>query len=398
MENGFRRVRPTSAAAAEKAEKRRVLKIGSLSDRMTFYEKEDTCRSGYAPYAATSMIPAKVTRRMASPLGLRSRVFPRIGYARSAVRARTTSKRQRLERSPPSEAQKVRASARTSDFREASLIRTWQAARHSPPDDSNGSVTRPHEGRTCFDSGLLLSCHRSETARTCPHADDPHGLIAPFARRNYYKTAARLMGRLVARHGRRAAHPEKAVRIFSNSRLPEKPLCVAAGLAWQGNNGLCIARTGVPLRYCGCGHPGVPCGICRPDTRPTDCGSCRRCIEACPTRAIRSPGIVDRGQCLQGLAASADALPPTSWKNGALDCTAARSASQCAPTTAARWRKPPRRTERSAPACPFDGFSPRTHRACNGFFTARPWAFPGFRRRRFFEMRLLRRATAVTAD
>ena len=243
-----------------------------------------------------------------------------------------------------------------------------------------------------------LSCHRSEIDDLST-ADDPHGLIAPFARRNYYKTAVRMLRRLTARLDVELGIPRKSVRIFCNSRLPEKPLCVAAGLAWQGNNGLCITSgLGSLFVIAGAVIPASLSGFADPTPSPTHCGSCRRCIEACPTRAIRSPGIVDRSLCLQGLAASADALPPTSWKNGALDCTAARSASQCAPTTAARWRKPPRRTERSAPACPFDGFSPRTHRACNGFFTARPWAFPGFRRRRFFEMRLLRRATAVTAD
>ncbi|MGO9409644.1 MAG: epoxyqueuosine reductase [Spirochaetia bacterium] len=155
-----------------------------------------------------------------------------------------------------------------------------------------------------------LSCHRSEIDDLST-ADDPHGLIAPFARRNYYKTAVRMLRRLTARLDVELGIPRKSVRIFCNSRLPEKPLCVAAGLAWQGNNGLCITSgLGSLFVIAGAVIPASLSGFADPTPSPTHCGSCRRCIEACPTRAIRSPGIVDRSLCLQGLAASADALPP----------------------------------------------------------------------------------------
>ena len=154
-----------------------------------------------------------------------------------------------------------------------------------------------------------MSCYRSELDDLST-PDDPHGLIAPFARRNYYKTAVRMMRRLTARLEDELGIARKSVRIFCNSRLPEKPLCVAAGLAWQGNNGLCITP-GLGSLFVIAGAVFPACSdFSGSKPHPNLCGSCRRCMEACPTQAIVSPGIVDRGRCLQGFAAAADALSP----------------------------------------------------------------------------------------
>ncbi|HTP60202.1 MAG TPA: hypothetical protein VMM82_14860, partial [Spirochaetia bacterium] len=93
------------------------------------------------------------------------------------------------------------------------------------------------------DSSILvccLSCNRHEPDDLST-PDDPHGLIAPFARRNYYKTAVRMLRDLAVRLEEDYGIPRKSVRVFSNSPLPEKRLCLSAGLAWPGKNGLCIA-------------------------------------------------------------------------------------------------------------------------------------------------------------
>ena len=47
----------------------------------------------------------------------------------------------------------------------------------------------------------------------------------------------------------------------------------------------------------------------RAEPVPSRCGSCRRCMDACPAGAIVSPGVVDVARCLQGFAARPDALP-----------------------------------------------------------------------------------------
>jgi epoxyqueuosine reductase len=165
-----------------------------------------------------------------------------------------------------------------------------------------------------LDSSVLvccLSCNRHEPDDLST-PDDPHGLIAPFARRNYYKTAVRMLSRLAAGLEDDLGIPRKAIRLFSNSRLPEKPLCVSAGLAWPAKNGLCIAP--------GLGSLFVIAGMvipraldneaALPDPVASRCGSCRRCMDACPTGAIVGPGLVERARCLQHLAARPEVLPP----------------------------------------------------------------------------------------
>jgi len=69
---------------------------------------------------------------------------------------------------------------------------------------------------------------------------DPHALIAPFARRHYYREAVIRMKAVAGN----LPFPRSHFRIFSNSRLPEKPMAAAAGLGFYGRNG----RTGFLLR------------------------------------------------------------------------------------------------------------------------------------------------------
>lgn len=89
-------------------------------------------------------------------------------------------------------------------------------------------------------------------------------------------------------------------RVFVDSApVMEKPLGELSGIGWIGKNGCLISpRFGsffvmgeliidVPLDY---GKPAVMA-----------CGSCTKCIEACPTQAIVSPGVINSERCLSYL-------------------------------------------------------------------------------------------------
>jgi len=153
---------------------------------------------------------------------------------------------------------------------------------------------------------------------------DPHGLIAPFARRNHYREAVRRLRRIARRLAGAGGPAPKELRLFSNSRLPEKPLAVAAGLGSYGRNSLLLAPgLGSLFVIAGMFIPG-PEGIRAPDPGAEThrggsdgglhafgrlCGRCRACQQACPVDALAEPGRVDETRCLAALAVSTWDLP-----------------------------------------------------------------------------------------
>jgi len=156
-----------------------------------------------------------------------------------------------------------------------------------------------------------LSCHRSEPDDLSTPGD-PHALVAPFARRNYYRIAARMMGEVAPGIEGLLGMLRRSIRIFCNSRIPEKPLLAASGLAMIGRNSLAI----VP----GLGSLFIIAGAVIPRAFPEPspiapaprdpCGTCRNCIDACPVGAISAAGVVDPDLCLQGMAAAPVSLSP----------------------------------------------------------------------------------------
>jgi epoxyqueuosine reductase len=138
---------------------------------------------------------------------------------------------------------------------------------------------------------------------------------------------------------------------FANSGLPEGQLAVASGLGAQGRHGLVIVGpSGGPSGELSGGHgsggpvsaagrpaagrivgPGVILGIlllpfalpeeekealglpAGPEAFAARCGSCRACIEACPTGALgfgATEALFSRESCLQHWTALSGPLPP----------------------------------------------------------------------------------------
>jgi epoxyqueuosine reductase len=70
-----------------------------------------------------------------------------------------------------------------------------------------------------------------------------------------------------------------------------------AGLGWQGKNGLLISREFGP--YLMIGSLIINHAVDHYDSLHTNhCGTCTACIDACPTRAIIEPYIIDARKCL----------------------------------------------------------------------------------------------------
>jgi epoxyqueuosine reductase len=158
-----------------------------------------------------------------------------------------------------------------------------------------------------------LPTGRGETAR--PSAENPVGSIAAFAQKNFYREMTRRLKGVLRLLEKDGFLPENSgCRIFCNSRLPEKELAVRAGLGARGKNGLVIIPGAGSLVVLGGivfseqgvraarGSPAEKTGSGGEDFAGV-CGNCAACLSACPTGAIRAPGRIDLGLCIQAYAA-----------------------------------------------------------------------------------------------
>jgi epoxyqueuosine reductase len=89
-------------------------------------------------------------------------------------------------------------------------------------------------------------------------------------------------------------------RVFSDSApVLEKPLAAKAGLGWAGKNSLLVNRCAASWFFLGEIYTDLPLPL---DTPEQDhCGTCDRCMVACPTQAIVAPYEVNARLCISYL-------------------------------------------------------------------------------------------------
>jgi epoxyqueuosine reductase len=170
-------------------------------------------------------------------------------------------------------------------------------------------ITRPSRwSASCTILVCCLSCLRAEPDDESSPGD-PHGLVAPFARAHYYRQAVKMLDGVARRLEQDTGLPRASVRLFSNSRIPEKPLLVATGLAAYGKNGCAIVPGLGSMFVIAGGVLPVATRLSAPAAPlPDPCGPCRSCQAACPVRALEEPYVVRRDLCLQSLASSAEEM------------------------------------------------------------------------------------------
>lgn len=126
--------------------------------------------------------------------------------------------------------------------------------------------------------------------------DDSLGYISRYALgRDYHKVLRKRLQKLADRIQQDIG--PFGFRAFCDSApIMEKPLAQKAGLGWRGKHTLTLSRTGGSYFFLGEILTDLPLPIDAPVT--DHCGTCSKCITACPTGAIVAPYKLDARRCI----------------------------------------------------------------------------------------------------
>ena len=125
-----------------------------------------------------------------------------------------------------------------------------------------------------------------------------HGLVSAYAARRDYHDV--IKGKLKQLAQWLAQETGEDVKVFVDTApLMEKPLAARAGLGWQGKHTNLVSREHGSWLFLGA---VLAVAEIEPDGPHEDhCGSCRACLDICPTDAFPAPYQLDARRCLSYL-------------------------------------------------------------------------------------------------
>ncbi len=124
------------------------------------------------------------------------------------------------------------------------------------------------------------------------------GSISVYARHRDYHDL--MKGRLKGIAGRLKAKTKHGVKVFVDTApVMEKPLAASAGLGWQGKHTNLVSREHGSWLFLGSIFTSYEFEPDRPEV--DHCGSCRACLDACPTNAFPAPYQLDARRCISYL-------------------------------------------------------------------------------------------------
>jgi epoxyqueuosine reductase len=129
-------------------------------------------------------------------------------------------------------------------------------------------------------------------------AEKDRGVISVYAQGDDYHDVIKSRLKALARW--LTAHAGGDVKVFvDTAAVMEKPLAASAGIGWQGKHTNVVSRHFGSWLFLGALFTTLELPA---DEREADhCGSCRACLDVCPTAAFPSPYRLDARRCISYL-------------------------------------------------------------------------------------------------
>lgn len=171
-----------------------------------------------------------------------------------------------------------------------------------------GTMTYMHRQaeRRCEPSSILPGTTRAVVVtRNHFHPDPPDranaGLVAKYARAvDYHSTLRQPLEDLASYIQSLGPGGTLATAYLDAGPVPERELAQRAGLGWIGKNTMLIDPRLGSFLFLGCVLTSLDLAVDLP-FEADRCGSCRRCLDACPTNAFPEERVLDSRRCISYL-------------------------------------------------------------------------------------------------
>ena len=163
-------------------------------------------------------------------------------------------------------------------------------------------------------SAIALGMSYAPASDPLALADHPElGRISVYAQGvDYHRTvkkALKALGRWLA------DETGGELKVFVDTApVMEKPLSQAAGIGWQGKHTNLVSREHGSWLFLGVILTSLDLDPDAPSDHGQHCGSCTRCLDACPTNAFIGPHRIDARRCISYLTIEHDGSIPEEFR------------------------------------------------------------------------------------